>query len=66
MDVKELQDQNKKLTKLADSMQKLINDLKKYGEVDSIAKNNIQWLRNQVKENLAAISIIRDESNIYR
>ena len=54
------------LTKLADSYQKITKDLKKHEQIESIAKEDIKWLRNQIKENLAKISIMKDESSVYR
>ena len=59
MEIKELEEQNRKLTKLADSMQNHIQNLKDDPVVPSV-KEDIKWLRGTVKENLAEISIMRN------
>ena len=64
MEIKELEEQNRKLTKLADSMQNRIENLKDDPVVPSV-KKDIKWLRDTVQENLAEISIMKDESRIY-
>ena len=59
MEIKELEEQNRKLTKLADSMQNHIQNLKDDPAVPSV-KKDIKWLQDTVKENLAIISIMRN------
>ena len=59
MEITELEEQNRKLTKLADSMQNRIENLKDDPVVPSV-KEDIKWLQDTVKENLAEISIMRD------
>ena len=65
MQIKELEEETEKLTKLADSYQKIVEKLPKNQQLDPTFKQDIKWLRNQIKENLAKISIMKDESRIY-
>ena len=65
MEIKELEEETEKLTRLADSYQKNVEKLPKNQQLDPTFKQDIKWLRNQIKENLAKISIMKDESRVY-